>query len=122
MCNPRTLLDEKRRIGPVACLPLHAYALVISTETESGFIAEDHTPPVTLQLAQCRGVVGKDVAALMIARSSDGSACLGCPDFPCRQTFTFMIHCCCHRATTISLRLFLLLLIAKPNRMGKGLY
>ncbi|GFY16854.1 hypothetical protein TNCV_3689121 [Trichonephila clavipes] len=32
-------------------LPPHAYALIISTDTELGFITEDHTPPVDYTLA-----------------------------------------------------------------------
>ncbi|GBM20422.1 hypothetical protein AVEN_222121-1 [Araneus ventricosus] len=39
-------LDNKCRIGPMAWLPPHAYALVISIETEARFIAEDRTPTV----------------------------------------------------------------------------
>ncbi|GFW27060.1 hypothetical protein TNCV_92861 [Trichonephila clavipes] len=71
------------------------YGLVISTDTESGFINEDHTPPVghtpacpsqsspscSLDTNECleggkwrrtdsSDVVGKDMATLMIARSS----------------------------------------------------
>ncbi|GFV86491.1 hypothetical protein TNCV_2156841 [Trichonephila clavipes] len=42
LCNRRMPLDNKYRMGPVAWPPPHAYALVISIETESGFIAEDN--------------------------------------------------------------------------------
>ncbi|GFU04279.1 hypothetical protein TNCV_863851 [Trichonephila clavipes] len=49
-------------------------------------------------------VVGEDLAALMIAQSSRVLVFLGLPDPPRRQTIPSMIHCCQHRATTISLR------------------
>ncbi|GFV76320.1 hypothetical protein TNCV_4412991 [Trichonephila clavipes] len=52
-------LDNKCRIGLVGCLPSHAYALVISIKTitdESGFIDEDHAPPVGLTLV-CQRLV-----------------------------------------------------------------
>ncbi|GFX53183.1 hypothetical protein TNCV_361781 [Trichonephila clavipes] len=39
-------LDNKCRIGPLAAAPPDTYAVVISTETESGFITEDDTSPV----------------------------------------------------------------------------
>ncbi|GFU95879.1 hypothetical protein TNCV_1263511 [Trichonephila clavipes] len=39
-------LDNKCRIGPLAGAPPDTCAVVISTETESGFITEDDTSPV----------------------------------------------------------------------------
>ncbi|GFV06193.1 hypothetical protein TNCV_1331111 [Trichonephila clavipes] len=39
-------LDNKCRIGPLAGAPQDTCAVVISTETESGFITEDDTSPV----------------------------------------------------------------------------
>ncbi|GFW48824.1 hypothetical protein TNCV_4244041 [Trichonephila clavipes] len=42
-CMP---LDNKCRIGPLAGAPPDTCAVVISTETESGFITEDDTSPV----------------------------------------------------------------------------
>ncbi|GFU30933.1 uncharacterized protein TNCV_1406461 [Trichonephila clavipes] len=39
-------LDNKCRIGPLAGAPPDTCAVVISTETESGFITEDDTTPV----------------------------------------------------------------------------
>ncbi|GFU07276.1 uncharacterized protein TNCV_2656021 [Trichonephila clavipes] len=39
-------LNNKYRSGPVAWLPPHAYAIVINSETESGFIAEDYMLPI----------------------------------------------------------------------------
>ncbi|GFU90755.1 hypothetical protein TNCV_3781901 [Trichonephila clavipes] len=39
-------LDNKCRIGPLAGAPPDTCAVVISTETESGFITEDDTYPV----------------------------------------------------------------------------
>ncbi|GFX73116.1 hypothetical protein TNCV_4501951 [Trichonephila clavipes] len=39
-------LINKYRIGPVPWPSPQPYALVISIETESGFITEDHTSPV----------------------------------------------------------------------------
>ncbi|GFY14860.1 hypothetical protein TNCV_234101 [Trichonephila clavipes] len=39
-------LDNKCRIGPLAGVPPDTCAVVISTETESGFITEDDTSPV----------------------------------------------------------------------------
>ncbi|GFX09349.1 hypothetical protein TNCV_1887621 [Trichonephila clavipes] len=51
--NPHTVtpcvlmpLDNKCRIGPLAGAPPDTCAVVISTETESGFITEDDTSPV----------------------------------------------------------------------------
>ncbi|GFV28016.1 uncharacterized protein TNCV_293401 [Trichonephila clavipes] len=38
--------DNKCRIGPLAGAPPDTCAVVISTETESGFITEDDTSPV----------------------------------------------------------------------------
>ncbi|GFS62326.1 hypothetical protein TNCV_5031861 [Trichonephila clavipes] len=38
--------DNKCRIGPLAAAPPDTCAVVISTETESGFITEDDTSPV----------------------------------------------------------------------------
>ena len=43
-------LENKCRIGPLPCTPPHEYAVVMSTEAESRFTAEDHTPLVTIQL------------------------------------------------------------------------
>ncbi|GFU43982.1 hypothetical protein TNCV_1878581 [Trichonephila clavipes] len=43
ICMP---LDNKCRIGPLAGAPPDTCAVVISTETESGFITEDDTSPV----------------------------------------------------------------------------
>ncbi|GFT58802.1 hypothetical protein TNCV_147011 [Trichonephila clavipes] len=72
-------LDNKCRIGPLAGAPPDTCAVVISTETESGFITEDdtspvcHTPscprsknPVELPMmwGQC-DVVGAEVATLL---------------------------------------------------------
>ncbi|GFU10666.1 hypothetical protein TNCV_1773351 [Trichonephila clavipes] len=46
---------HKCRIGPLAAAPPDTCAVVISTETESGFITEDDTSPsVTLQVARGR--------------------------------------------------------------------
>ncbi|GFX13759.1 hypothetical protein TNCV_1718671 [Trichonephila clavipes] len=46
-------LYKKCQFKPMAWAPPHTQALVISIETESGFIAEDHTPPfVALQLPE----------------------------------------------------------------------
>ncbi|GFT25804.1 hypothetical protein TNCV_1517751 [Trichonephila clavipes] len=39
-------LNNKYRMGSEVWSPTHEYALVISIETESGLIAEDHMPPV----------------------------------------------------------------------------
>ncbi|GFW93237.1 hypothetical protein TNCV_2603551 [Trichonephila clavipes] len=39
-------LDNKCRIGPLAGAPPDTCAVIISTETESGFITEDDTSPV----------------------------------------------------------------------------
>ncbi|GFT60136.1 hypothetical protein TNCV_219071 [Trichonephila clavipes] len=39
-------LDNKCRIGPLAGAPPDTCAVVINTETESGFITEDDTSPV----------------------------------------------------------------------------
>ncbi|GFU32172.1 hypothetical protein TNCV_3833951 [Trichonephila clavipes] len=39
-------LDNKCRIGPLAGAPPDTCTVVISTETESGFITEDDTSPV----------------------------------------------------------------------------
>ncbi|GFX46717.1 transposon Tf2-9 polyprotein [Trichonephila clavipes] len=51
-CMP---LDNKCRIGPLAGAPPDTCAVVISTETESGFITEDDTfQSVTLQVARGR--------------------------------------------------------------------
>ncbi|GFV27931.1 hypothetical protein TNCV_3887701 [Trichonephila clavipes] len=48
-------LDNKCRIGPLAGAPPDTCAVVISTETESGFITEDDTSQsVTLQVARGR--------------------------------------------------------------------
>ncbi|GFW37066.1 hypothetical protein TNCV_5019641 [Trichonephila clavipes] len=112
-------LDNKCRIGPLAGAPPDTCAVVISTETESGFITEDDTSPVchtpscqrsakiqsTLPMmwGQC-DVVGAEVATLLIARSSRSFVFLGRPDPPRRYTLPSVIHCCQHRATTISLR------------------
>ncbi|GFU74475.1 uncharacterized protein TNCV_1521271 [Trichonephila clavipes] len=112
-------LDNKCRIGPLAGAPPDTCAVVISTETESGFITEDDTSPVchtpscprsakiqsTLPMmwGQC-DVVGAEVAILLIARSSRSFVFLGRPDPPRRYTLPSVIHCCQHRATTISLR------------------
>ncbi|GFY24111.1 hypothetical protein TNCV_1011641 [Trichonephila clavipes] len=46
MCNRHMPLNNKCLIRPVALLPPHSCALVISIETGSGFIAEDYTSPV----------------------------------------------------------------------------
>ncbi|GFY19675.1 hypothetical protein TNCV_4648471 [Trichonephila clavipes] len=150
-------LDNKCRIGPLAGAPPETCAVVISTETESGFITEDDTSPVchtpscprsakiqsTLpdvgsvvsvladvgSSSQLRSVVslwfllmaldvwkevsgvesisdvvGAEVATLLIARSSRSFVFLGRPDPPRRYTLPSVIHCCQHRATTISLR------------------
>ncbi|GFU42199.1 hypothetical protein TNCV_4553951 [Trichonephila clavipes] len=43
LCMP---LDNKCRIGPLAAASPDTCAVVISTETESGFITEDDTSPV----------------------------------------------------------------------------
>ncbi|GFT64315.1 hypothetical protein TNCV_403101 [Trichonephila clavipes] len=108
-------LDNKCRIGPLAGAPPDTCAVVISTETESGFITEDDTSPVchtpklpefgkiqsTLPMID---VVGAKVATLLIARSSRSFVFLGRPDPPRRYTLPSVIHCCQHRATTISLR------------------
>ncbi|GFU98738.1 uncharacterized protein TNCV_2664261 [Trichonephila clavipes] len=88
-------LDNKCRIGPLAGAPPDTCAVVISTETESGFITEDDTSPVchtpscprsakiqsTLPMmwGQC-DVVGAEVATLLIARSSRSFVFLGRPD------------------------------------------
>ncbi|GFU64024.1 hypothetical protein TNCV_246011 [Trichonephila clavipes] len=40
------VFDNKCRIGPLAGAPPDTCAVVISTETESGFITEDDTSPV----------------------------------------------------------------------------
>ncbi|GFV24451.1 hypothetical protein TNCV_3889971 [Trichonephila clavipes] len=134
---------------------LQTRAVVISTETESGFITEDDTSPVchtrclevgkiqsTLPMMWVSGkrlsgrrlsanfgqsspygfsldgtgcleggvalnrcasdVVGAEVATLLIARSSRSFVFLGRPDPPRRYTLPSVIHCCQHRATTIS--------------------
>ncbi|GFY28919.1 uncharacterized protein TNCV_4720501 [Trichonephila clavipes] len=112
-------LDNKCRIGPLAGAPPDTCAVVISTETESGFITEDDTSPVchtpscprsakiqsTLPMmwGQC-DVVGAEVATLLIARSSRSFVFLGRSDPPRRYTLPSVIHCCQHRATTISLQ------------------
>ncbi|GFU53975.1 hypothetical protein TNCV_3442591 [Trichonephila clavipes] len=44
------------------------------------------------------------MATLLIARSSRSFVFLGRPDPPRRYTLPSVIHCCQHRATTISLR------------------
>ncbi|GFT28464.1 hypothetical protein TNCV_428791 [Trichonephila clavipes] len=88
-------LDNKCRIGPMAGAPPDTCAVVISTETESGFLTEDDTSPVchtpsevgkiqsTLPMmwGQC-DVVGAEVATLLIARSSRSFVFLGRPDPP----------------------------------------
>ncbi|GFU25012.1 uncharacterized protein TNCV_5008821 [Trichonephila clavipes] len=92
-------LDNKCRIGPLAGAPPDTCAVVISTETESGFITEDDTSPVchipscprsakiqsTLPMmwGQC-DVVGAEVATLLIARFSRSFVFLGRPDPPRR--------------------------------------
>ncbi|GFT60435.1 uncharacterized protein TNCV_4971961 [Trichonephila clavipes] len=97
-------LDNKCRIGPLAGAPPDTCAVVISTETESGFITEDDTSPVchtpscprsakiqsTLPMmwGQC-DVVGAEVATLLIARSSRSFVFLGRPDPPRRYTLPF---------------------------------
>ncbi|GFV17804.1 hypothetical protein TNCV_990151 [Trichonephila clavipes] len=53
--------------------------------------------------SQLRDVVGAEVATLLIARSSRSFVFLGRPDPPRRYTLPSVIHCCQHRATTISL-------------------
>ncbi|GFU92204.1 hypothetical protein TNCV_298341 [Trichonephila clavipes] len=47
-------------------------------------------------------VVGAEVATLLIARTSRSFVFLGRPDPPRRYTLPSVIHCCQHRATTIS--------------------
>ncbi|GFT75662.1 hypothetical protein TNCV_5102841 [Trichonephila clavipes] len=132
-------------------------AVVISTETESGFIIEDDTSPVchtpscprsakSSRHCLCGSVVSvladvgsssqlqsvvslwfllmaldvwKEVSGVesmlatllvpkwplfWIARSSRSFVFLGRPDPPRRYTLPSVIHCCQHRATTISLR------------------
>ncbi|GFX41539.1 hypothetical protein TNCV_3490761 [Trichonephila clavipes] len=54
--------------------------------------------------SQLRDVVGAEVATLLIARSSRSFVFLGRPDPLRRYTLPSVIHCCQHRATTISLR------------------
>ncbi|GFU80628.1 hypothetical protein TNCV_245381 [Trichonephila clavipes] len=49
-------------------------------------------------------LLGAEVATLLIARSSRSFVFLGRPDPPRRYTLPSVIHCCQHRATTISLR------------------
>ncbi|GFY00823.1 hypothetical protein TNCV_2142151 [Trichonephila clavipes] len=49
-------------------------------------------------------VVGAEVATLLIPRSSRSFVFLGRPDPPRRYTLPSVIHCCQHRATTISFR------------------
>ncbi|GFT10369.1 hypothetical protein TNCV_3735971 [Trichonephila clavipes] len=108
-------LDNKCRIGPLARCASNTCAVVISTETESGFITEDDTSQsVTLQVARGRqkiqstlpmmwgqcDVVGAEVATLLIARSSRSFVFLGRPDPPRQYTLPSVIHCCQHRATT----------------------
>ncbi|GFT34582.1 hypothetical protein TNCV_4125361 [Trichonephila clavipes] len=76
ICNRRRPFDNKCLIGPVAWLPPHSYALVIGSETESGFFAEDHTPLVgnvpaspssrKLQSALLMMVSGSVVCVLMV--------------------------------------------------------
>ncbi|GFT85223.1 hypothetical protein TNCV_496771 [Trichonephila clavipes] len=46
LCNHHMPLNNKCWIRPVAWPPPRAYALVISIETESRIITEDHTLPV----------------------------------------------------------------------------
>ncbi|GFX35668.1 hypothetical protein TNCV_744611 [Trichonephila clavipes] len=68
-------------MGPLTLPPPQAYMLVMSIETESEFIAEDHLPPVGHLPACAReggkwrridssDVVGEDVFALVVAQSS----------------------------------------------------
>ncbi|GFX33679.1 hypothetical protein TNCV_1933461 [Trichonephila clavipes] len=45
-------LTKKYLSKPVVWQPSLAYALVINTEAELGFIAEDHTPPVVMHQLQ----------------------------------------------------------------------
>ncbi|GFV54789.1 hypothetical protein TNCV_33091 [Trichonephila clavipes] len=97
-------LDNKCRIGPLAGAPPDTCAVVISTETESGFITEDDTSPVCHTPSCPRDVVGAEVATLLIARSSRSFVFLGRPDPPRRYTLPSVIHRCQHRGTTISLR------------------
>ncbi|GFT70595.1 hypothetical protein TNCV_1133481 [Trichonephila clavipes] len=56
------------------------------------------------RLIDASDVVGAEVATLLIARSSRSFVFLGRPDPPRRYTLPSVIHCCQHRATTISLR------------------
>ncbi|GFU30213.1 hypothetical protein TNCV_1765541 [Trichonephila clavipes] len=125
-------LDNKCRIGPLAGAPPDTCAVVISTETESdSSLKMTRLQSVTLQVArgrqnpvdtaydvgsvvsvladvgsssQLRDVVGAEGATLLIARSSRSFVFLGRPDPPRRYTLPSVIHCCQHRATTISLR------------------
>ncbi|GFU80062.1 hypothetical protein TNCV_579421 [Trichonephila clavipes] len=104
-------LDNKCRIGPLAGAPPDTCAVVIITETESGFITEDDTSFVTRprfqsalmmwgqsvladvgSSSQLHDVVGAEVATLLIARSSRSFVFLGRPDPPRRYTLPSVIH------------------------------
>ncbi|GFT83887.1 hypothetical protein TNCV_2019871 [Trichonephila clavipes] len=71
-------LDNKCRNGLVALPPPHAYALVMSIETKSGFLAENRRPPVG-QTPVCPGSeknaidtaydVGSAIGVLMVTGS-----------------------------------------------------
>ncbi|GFV38742.1 hypothetical protein TNCV_466651 [Trichonephila clavipes] len=104
-------LDNKCRIGPLAGAPPDTCAVVISTETESGFITEmTRLQSVTSKLpevgkiqstlpmmwGQCDVVGAQEVATLLIARSSRSFVFLGRPDPPRRYTLPSVIHCCQH--------------------------
>ncbi|GFX47861.1 hypothetical protein TNCV_1300621 [Trichonephila clavipes] len=90
-------LDNKCRIGPLAGAPPDTCAVVISTETESGFITEDDTSPVchtqplpeaikSSRHCSCVGVSGSvladvgssptSVSRLSLMVSLDGTGCL----------------------------------------------
>ncbi|GFV10862.1 hypothetical protein TNCV_4706291 [Trichonephila clavipes] len=96
-------LDNKCRIDrwPVR---LQTRAVVISTETESGFITEDDTSPVC-HTPSCPRVGKKSSRHMMwgqCGHSINDPVCV--PGNPPRRYTLSVIHCCQHRATTISLR------------------
>ncbi|GFY25888.1 hypothetical protein TNCV_1916381 [Trichonephila clavipes] len=98
-----------------AAVAFPAHVQTCSIGERSGALAGHvcHTPScprsakiqstLPMMWGQC-DVVGAEVATLLIARSSRSFVFLGRPDPPRRYTLPSEIHCCQHRATTISLR------------------
>ncbi|GFX56349.1 hypothetical protein TNCV_2242811 [Trichonephila clavipes] len=66
-------LDNKCRIGPLAGAPPDTCAVVISTETESGFMTEDDTSPVCHTPSCPRSAKNYDVGSVVSVLADVGS-------------------------------------------------